>query len=49
MDRSFKFREFPIIPGPDRGVVWWKSYNIYNWFKSKFRQFDDEMALDFLI
>jgi len=49
MDRSFKFREFPIIPDPDRGVVWWKSYNIYNWFKSKFRQFDDEMALDFLI
>jgi len=47
MSRSFKFREFPKIP--DRGVVWWKSYNIYNWFKSKFRQYDDEMALDLLI
>jgi len=47
MNRSFKFREFPIIP--DRSVVWWKSYNINNWFKSKFRQYDDEMALDFLI
>jgi len=33
MSRSFKFREYPIIPDPDRGVVWWKIYNIYNCFK----------------
>ena len=44
MSRSFKFREFPIIPDPDRGVVWWKSYNIYNCFKSEFRQCDDGIS-----
>jgi len=46
MNRPYKFREFPIIP--DRGEVWWYRYNIYNWFKSEFRQYDDRITVEML-
>ena len=47
MIHSVDFREFPIIPDPDRDVV--RKTNIYNWFKCWFRRFKERIVLEMMI
>jgi len=47
MNRLLKFHKFPTII-PDRDIVWRYNYNIYKWFKSEFRQYDNEIVPEML-